>query len=60
MDQYLGHRIIVNLTEDMYDKLRRHSELKWSEIARRLIAKYLEELEKSEDTTKTLISIDTK
>jgi hypothetical protein len=49
MDQYLGHRLIVNVTEDMYDKLRKHSEFKWSEIARKLIAKYLEELDKSEN-----------
>lgn len=43
---------MVNMTiaipEDLHEKMRKHNEIKWSEIARRAIREYVEELERLE------------
>jgi hypothetical protein len=44
MDQYLGHRIIINLTEDLWDKMKTHPEVHWPAVGRELLTKYLQEL----------------
>ena len=46
---------MVNMTiaipGDLHEKMRKHNEIKWSEIARRAIREYVEELEKLEKLT---------
>jgi hypothetical protein len=45
MDQYLGHHVLINLTEDLWDKIKAHPEIRWSVVGRELITKYLDEIE---------------
>ena len=46
---------MVNMTiaipDDLHDKMRRHAEIKWSEIARRAIREYVEKLERLDRLT---------
>ena len=37
--------ITLSLTEELYQKLKEHPEIRWSEIARKAIQQYLDELE---------------
>lgn len=41
---------MVNMTiaipQELHDKMRKHSEIKWSEIARRAIREYMDELDR--------------
>lgn len=45
MDQYLGHHVLINLTEDLWDKMKAHPEIRWSVVGRELLTKYLQDLE---------------
>ena len=45
MDKYLGHRININLTEDLWDRIKMHPQIRWSVVGRDLITKYLDEIE---------------
>jgi predicted CopG family antitoxin len=38
--------ITLSVPPDVYKKMKEHSEIKWSEVARRAIVEYLERLEK--------------
>jgi hypothetical protein len=46
---------MVNMTiaipQDLHEKMRKHNEIKWSEIARRAIREYAEELDKLDKLT---------
>ncbi len=46
---------MVNMTiaipQDLHDKMKKHSEIKWSEIARRAIREYVEVIEKLDKLT---------
>ena len=48
MDKYLGHHIVVNLTEDLWDRIKMHPQVRWSVVGRDLITKYLNEIESKE------------
>ncbi len=37
--------ITLSIPEDLLERMRRHPEIKWSEVARRAIRRYLMELE---------------
>ncbi len=40
--------ITLSVPEDIYRKMKRYSEIKWSEVIRKAIAEYLEKLEEIE------------
>jgi hypothetical protein len=46
---------MVNMTiaipQDLHEKMRKHNEIKWSEIARRAIREYVDELDKLDKLT---------
>lgn len=46
---------MVNMTiaipKELHNKMKRHNEIKWSEIARRAIREYIEDLEKLDKLT---------
>jgi hypothetical protein len=46
---------MVNMTiaipGDLHEKMKKHNEIKWSEIARRAIREYIEELDKLDKLT---------
>jgi len=46
---------MVNMTiaipGDLHEKMKKHTEIKWSEIARRAIREYIEELDKLDKLT---------
>jgi len=55
----------LSLTEDLHELIKRHNEIKWSEIARRAMWEYARKLElldrlmeKSELTEKDVMEID--
>ena len=48
MVRWLNAHISVALPEDEYEKIKRHPEIKWGAVARRLLIQYLNELEKSQ------------
>ncbi len=37
--------ITLSLSEELYQKLKNHPEIRWSEVARKAIQQYLDELE---------------
>ena len=39
--------ITLSIPEDIYKKMKKYSEIKWSEVIRKAIADYLEKLEES-------------
>lgn len=51
---YSMPNITLSIPEEIYEKMKRHPEVKWSEIARRAILEYLRKLE-GEATTEELL-----
>ncbi len=41
--------ITLSIDEEVYKKMRKHSEIKWSEFVRKIIKKRIEELESIEE-----------
>lgn len=41
----------IALPDELHEKMRRHSEIKWSEIARRAIRRYVEEMDRLDKLT---------
>ncbi|RLE52314.1 MAG: hypothetical protein DRJ33_04105 [Candidatus Methanomethylicota archaeon] len=39
--------ITLSIPKEVYEKMKKYKEVKWSEVARRAIVEYLEKLEKS-------------
>ena len=44
--------ITLSIPEDLHEKMKRHEEIKWSEVARKAIQKKIEDLEMLERLTK--------
>ncbi len=42
--------ITLSIDDDVYKKMRKYSEIKWSEFVRKIIKKRIDELEKLENT----------
>ena len=49
--------ITLSLPEELHKKIRKHSEIRWSEIARKAIAEYIENLELMEDLPRFLMEM---
>jgi len=47
--------ITLSIGDDVYKRMRRYTEIKWSEFVRRIIKKRLDELEKINDEEKETI-----
>lgn len=43
--EYVMPNITLSIPEELYRRMKRHPEVKWSEVARRAIAEYLRRLE---------------
>ena len=41
-------KITISIPEELYEKMERHSEVKWSEVARKAVASYIDRLEIAE------------
>jgi metal-responsive CopG/Arc/MetJ family transcriptional regulator len=51
--------ITLSLSEELYQKLKNHPEIRWSEVARKAIQQYLDELELLDKlTTKSQLTDD--
>jgi predicted CopG family antitoxin len=48
--------ITLSIEDEVYNKMRKYSEIKWSEFVRKLIKKRIEELEKLSGEEKESIS----
>jgi len=46
MVRWLNAHLNIGLPEDLYERIKKHKEIRWAAVARSLIVKYLEELEK--------------
>ena len=49
MVRWLNAHITVSLPEDEYERIKKHPEIKWGQIARKFLIQYLNELEKSQE-----------
>jgi hypothetical protein len=46
MDKWVYAHLNIGLPEDLNDRIRKHPEIRWATVARELIIRYLDELEK--------------
>ena len=49
MVRWLNAHITVALPEDEYERIKKYPEIKWGAVARKLVIKYLDDLEKAND-----------
>jgi hypothetical protein len=49
MEKYLGDKLTVELPASLHDRMKKFPEIRWATVARALVTKYLEKLEKGED-----------
>lgn len=49
MVQWLIAHITVNLPEELYEKIKKHPEVKWAAVAREAMAKYVKMLEEAKE-----------
>jgi len=47
MVRWLNAHLNIGLPEDLYERIKKHKEIRWAAVARSLIIDYLEELEKA-------------
>jgi hypothetical protein len=45
MVQWLTAHVTVNLPEDLYERIKKHKEIKWAAVAREAMISYLEMIE---------------
>lgn len=49
--------ITLSIEDSVYKKMRKHSEIKWSEFVRKVIEHRLKELEKLEDKSESILAM---
>jgi hypothetical protein len=49
MERWINAHITVALPEDEYARIKKHPEIKWGAVGRKLIIQYLNEYEKSQE-----------
>ena len=47
MVRWINAHVTVGLPEDLYEKIKKHKEIKWAAVAREAIIKYLEMIEEA-------------
>ena len=50
MIKWLDAHVTIPLPEDVYERLKKHKEIRWGAVARDLLIQYLDELEKFKGT----------
>jgi predicted GIY-YIG superfamily endonuclease len=54
MVRWLNAHLNIGLPEDLYERIKKHREIRWAAVARELLIQYLDELEKAKETQHTL------
>jgi len=54
MVQWLTAHLTVNLPEDLYEKIKKHKEIKWAAVAREAVTAYLKMLEEAKGKQQTI------
>lgn len=49
--------ITLSIEDSVYKHMRKHSEIKWSELVRKMIKKHLEQLESLEKNKETILTM---
>ena len=49
MVRWLNAHLTVCLPEDEYERIKKHPEIKWGQVARKFLVQYLNNLEKSQE-----------
>ena len=49
MVRWLTANLTVSLPEDEHDRIKKHPEIKWGQVARKFLIQYLNDLEKSQE-----------
>ena len=53
------HSLKLNISESLYEKMKKHPEIKWDSIAQSALKRYLEKLETTENiATKSKLTLD--
>jgi len=47
MVRWINAHVTVGLPEDLYEKIKKHKEIKWAAVAREAIIKYLKMIEEA-------------
>ncbi len=49
----------LNISESLYEKMKKHPEIKWNSIAQSALKRYIEKIEMTEDlTAKSILTLD--
>lgn len=46
MVRWLNAHLNIGLPQDLYERIKKHKEIRWAAVARELLIQYLDELEK--------------
>jgi hypothetical protein len=49
MVRWINSNITIGLSEDEYERFKKHPEIKWGAVGRKLLIQYLNDLEKSKE-----------
>jgi hypothetical protein len=47
--KWLNSHVSIGVPEDLYDRIKKHPEVKWAAVAREAIIKYLDMIEKAKE-----------
>jgi predicted GIY-YIG superfamily endonuclease len=50
MVRWLNAHLNIGLPEDLYERIKKHKEIRWAAVARELLIQYLNELEEAKET----------
>jgi len=54
MVRWLNAHLNIGLPEDLYERIKKHKEIRWAAVAREFLVQYLDELEKAKENQPTL------
>ena len=60
MEHWLRGRICIALPDEEYDRIKKHSEIKWGAICRKAVIQFLNEYEKMKENSTNPLIKDTK
>ena len=47
--KWLNSHVSIGVPEELYDRIKKHKEVKWAAVAREAIIKYLDMIERAKD-----------
>jgi len=56
MVRWLNAHLNIGLPEDLYERIKKHKEIKWAAVAREMLIEYLDDLEKFKEQRSKQIS----